>query len=142
VFEGVVAKDLLPRYFATGHAFCSPATERESFGIVLLEAMASGIPVIGTGIPGYLTILRDRWNSLVVPPRDSDALAGAIITLIENDNLRRQIRKNGLDLALRYRWEHVVDQLVDVYENGHEKRPRDPDADLSIVGQPYGMQKV
>jgi phosphatidylinositol alpha-mannosyltransferase len=115
VFAGVVPNSDLPRYFASGDVFCSPATGQESFGIVLLEAMASGIPVIGTSIPGYLTILRDEWNALVVPPRDPGALCEAIGRVIRDRTLRQRIAANGIATARRYRWAHVVDHLESLY---------------------------
>lgn len=115
VFTGVVPRDVLPRYFVTGDCFCSPAINRESFGIVLLEAMAAGTPVIGTGIPGYLTVLRNEWNALVVPPRNPDELASAILRLIQDEPLRWRLRNNGLNFAHLYSWERVVGLLETVY---------------------------
>ncbi|MEE9270051.1 MAG: glycosyltransferase family 4 protein [Candidatus Krumholzibacteria bacterium] len=117
VYTGVVSKDELPRYLASGDVLCSPATERESFGIVLLEAMASGIPVIGTGIPGYLTILRDGWNSLVVPARDARSLSESIEKLMNDETLRWKLRSNALDFAQLYRWDRIVDRLEAVYRS-------------------------
>ncbi|MFQ5512339.1 MAG: glycosyltransferase family 4 protein [Candidatus Krumholzibacteriia bacterium] len=126
VYTGVVSKEDLPRYFASGDVLCSPAIERESFGIVLLEAMASGIPVIGTGIPGYLTILRDGWNSLVVPPRDAQSLSKSIERLMADDTLRWKLRTNALDFARLYGWDRIVDRLETVYQG-------DSAADLAMV---------
>jgi phosphatidylinositol alpha-mannosyltransferase len=137
VFAGVVANKELPRYFASGDVFCSPATGQESFGIVLLEAMASGVPVIGTGIPGYLTILRDEWNSLVVPPRDADTLADAIVRLTRDESLRWRIRSNGLDFSRQYRWSHVVDRLEAIYRGSDEDSSWE-----SVVGGPLRTQKA
>jgi len=117
IFAGLVDRDMLPRYFVSGDVFVSPATERESFGIVLLEAMASGVPVVGTSIPGYLTVLRDRRNALVVPPRNSIALAESLVELIENRQLRERLSTEGLRCAARYAWHRVVDRLEHVY--GH-----------------------
>jgi len=119
VFTGVVDKETLPRYYVTGDIFCSPATERESFGIVLLEAMASGTPLVGTSIPGYLTLLKHRENALVVPPRDPVSLAASIVELVEDDSLRWRLRQNALEFAWRYRWERVVDTLEQIYQSGH-----------------------
>jgi phosphatidylinositol alpha-mannosyltransferase len=116
-FAGVVGRDLLPRYFATADVFCAPAVDRESFGIVLLEAMASGVPVVGSSIPGYLTVLADRWNSLAVEPKDPPAMARAILELEEDPALRAKLRENGLRTARRYRWDRIVARLERIYEN-------------------------
>jgi phosphatidylinositol alpha-mannosyltransferase len=115
VFTGAVPKEVLPRYFASGDVLCSPAVDRESFGIVLLEGMASGLPVVATSIPGYLTVLRDRWNSLVVPPRNPGALARAIIEIRNDAELRRTLRRNGTAYARRFHWEGIVSNLESVY---------------------------
>ncbi|MCZ6766500.1 MAG: glycosyltransferase family 4 protein [bacterium] len=119
VFTGVVDYDTLPRYYVTGDVFCSPATERESFGIVLLEAMASGTPLVGTSIPGYLTLLKHRENALVVPPRNPVALASSIVELVEDDSLRWRLRQNALKFAGNYRWDRIVDTLEQIYQSGH-----------------------
>ena len=117
-FAGVVERDLLPRYFATGDVFCAPAVDRESFGIVLLEAMASGIPVVGSAIPGYLNVLTDRWNSLVVPPKDPSSLAAAIVEIMDDPALRTNLRENGIRTAHRYRWDRIAARLEQIYANG------------------------
>ena len=89
--------------------------------------MASGIPVVGTGIPGYLTILRDGWNSLVVPPRDVRSLSESIEKLISDETLRWKLRSNALDFARLYAWDRVVDRLETVYRS---------EADLGLVPAP------
>lgn len=114
-FAGMVSRDILPRFYASGDVFCSPAVEKESFGIVLLEAMASGVPVIGTGIPGYLTLLAHKKNSLVVPPRDPSGLSAAILELLQDDLKRQKLRQNGLEFAGRYNWPLIATRLEQVY---------------------------
>jgi phosphatidylinositol alpha-mannosyltransferase len=115
VFTGAVPKEVLPRYLASGDVLCSPAIDQESFGIVLLEGMAAGVPVVATAIPGYLTVLKDRWNSLVVPPRDPNALARALIELRNDEELRHRLRHNGAIYARRFHWEGIVSNLERVY---------------------------
>jgi phosphatidylinositol alpha-mannosyltransferase len=115
VFAGAVSRKTLARYYTTADVFCSPAICNESFGIVLLEAMASGVPVVGTEIPGYMTLLKDRWNALVVPPRDSQALCSAILELTENQNLRWSITANGLEFVRQYSWSKVATELERLY---------------------------
>lgn len=123
VFTGVVDRAALPRYFTTADVFCSPATERESFGIVLLEAMASGTPIVATAIPGYLTILRDGWNALAVPPRSPAALAEAIRRIAHDPVLAGRLAANGLRFAQRYRWDRVVDRLTAIYTGAPRRTP-------------------
>lgn len=78
LFPGYVPTEELPRYFASAHAFCAPATGGESMGVVLLEAMASGTPVVATAIEGYTTIVHDGENGLLATPRDASSLARAL----------------------------------------------------------------
>lgn len=141
-FVGVVSKEMLPRYYRSGHVFCSPATDRESFGIVLLEAMASGIPVIGTSIPGYLTILKNRSNSLVVPPKDPRSLAKAIIELMRDGHLRARLRENGLRFARGYRWDAIAERLEQVYEDGRTTEPTAESACEEVRRGPVQVQKA
>jgi phosphatidylinositol alpha-mannosyltransferase len=131
-FAGVVGRDLLPRYFTTGDVFCAPAVGRESFGIVLLEAMASGIPVIGSSIPGYLTVLADRWNSLAVSPQDPAAIARGILEIVEDSALRARLRENGLHTVRRYRWDRIVARLERIYENRGADEASHPTAEPAL----------
>ncbi len=130
VFRGVVSREDLPRYYACSDIFCSPATGRESFGIVLLEAMAAGTAVIGTAISGYLTILRDRWNALVVPPKSASAITRALEELMDDQRLRLRLRENGLAFVKEYSWKKVAAKLDEFYRekaeparNAHEITP-------------------
>jgi phosphatidylinositol alpha-mannosyltransferase len=141
-FAGIVGRDDLPRYFASGDVFCSPAVDRESFGIVLLEAMASGIPVIGTSIPGYLTLLTDRWNALVVPPRDPVALARAIIEIANDDELRLRLRETGLRFVERYKWPSIVQRLERLYTDGRVGDCVSTTAAERVESPPYQIQKA
>lgn len=139
VLAGVVPNGELPRYFVSADLFCSPATGQESFGIVLLEAMASGIPVVASAIPGYLTVLRDRWNALVVPPRNANALCEAILEVMDDEALRWTIRSNGLESARAYRWSTVVDGIEAVY---YGERPAQAACPGDTADGPLRAQKV
>ena len=75
VFVGSVPQADLPSYYASADLFCAPSLGGESFGIVLAEAMAVGLPVVCSDIGGYRDVVRDGAEGLLVPPRDPEALA-------------------------------------------------------------------
>lgn len=116
-YAGIVSRDILPRYYASCDIFCSPAVGNESFGIVLLEAMASGIPIVATSIPGYLTVLRPGWNSLTVKPRDTSSLSRGLEQLMEDRNLASRLVENGLKHVQDYSWRRIAARLRDLYES-------------------------
>jgi phosphatidylinositol alpha-mannosyltransferase len=115
-FVGRVSYDELPRYYATADIFCSPATGAESFGIVLLEAMSAGKPVVASDIEGFRGILTDGEQGLLVPKKDPDALANALGRLARDPELRSKLGGQGSRSAEGYRWE-VVAGLVEEYYN-------------------------
>ncbi len=112
---GSVSPEELPRYYATADVFCSPATGQESFGIVLLEAMASGVAIAASDIPGYRTILKDGREGLLVPPRNPEALARAIVSLARDGGMRRALGAAGRERALRYDWPIIGRRLEAAY---------------------------
>ena len=117
MFTGSVPADDIPRYYASCHVFCAPATGQESFGIVLLEAMASGKPIVAARNRGYSAVVGHRDQALMVPPKDSEALAGAIRELVEDGDLREELAANGREDVQRYSWSVVADEVMDYYES-------------------------
>ena len=115
-FVGRVSYDDLPRYYASADIFCSPATGAESFGIVLLEAMSAGKPVVASDIEGFRGVMTHGEQGLLVPKKDSNALAEALGMLACDPELRRKLGGNGNRLAEEYRWE-VVAGRVEAYYN-------------------------
>jgi phosphatidyl-myo-inositol alpha-mannosyltransferase len=122
VIAGEVPKDELPSYYATCDVFCAPSTGRESFGIVLLEGMAAGKPVVATDIDGYRSVVRDGREGLLVEPRNPHALADAIGTLFSNDDLRRSLGMEGRKRARAFAWPAVARQVVECYQEAIERR--------------------
>ena len=115
VFAGKVSLEDLPRYYKTADVYCSPAVSGESFGIVLLEAMAVGTPIVATDIPGYASVLTNGKEGLLVRPRKSKPLAEAICRLLSDKELRVQMGANGIVSSKKYDWKKVALQVYDYY---------------------------
>jgi phosphatidyl-myo-inositol alpha-mannosyltransferase len=96
-------------------AFCAPSLRGESFGIVLIEAMASGAPVVSTDIDGYRNVATDGVNSLLVEPGNSQALAGALARVLTDTRLAEQFRENGFVRAREFSMDALADHYVEIY---------------------------
>jgi phosphatidyl-myo-inositol alpha-mannosyltransferase len=115
VFTGYVSTDELPSYYRSADIFCAPATGGESFGIVLLEAMACGKPVVATNIQGYASVLADGEEGLLVPPRNDESLADALLSLLNNKPLRLSMGNKGLLKAEKYSWQNITWRVINYY---------------------------
>ena len=118
-FLGRVSDDDKARYFASADIFCAPATGQESFGIVLLEAMAAGVPIVASDIHGYKSVVQRGVQGLLVEPRNHRALAAALYKLANDEELRHQMGEAGRQRAPEYSWDRVTERIVDFY---HEVR--------------------
>ena len=112
---GEVSHSDLPDYYHAADIFCSPATGHESFGIVLLEAMASGKPIVASNIPGYASVMTDKKEGFLLNPKDAEGLAAALQTLIENPQLRSSMGTRGLTTAQSYDWKTVAPKINEIY---------------------------
>jgi len=115
-FVGFASNADLPRYYASADVFCSPATGRESFGMVVMEAMASGKAVVTTAIPGHQGILTNGVEGLMVEPESSSALAIALVRLLADRSLARAMGDAGRATAMNYSWTEVGKRVVAQYE--------------------------
>ena len=115
VFVGYVSYDELPRYYQTADIVCSPATGRESFGIVLLEAMAVGKPIVASNIDGYASLVTHGVDGLLAPPKNKEMLAQALASLMTNQSLRQQMGAGGRLKAQDYGWEQIAQRIVSYY---------------------------
>jgi phosphatidyl-myo-inositol alpha-mannosyltransferase len=113
---GTVAHEALPRYHAAADVFVSPATGQESFGIVLVEAMAAGVPVVASDIEGYREVVRDGVDGLLVPPNDPNALAAAIRRVLSEPELAAALKAAGRSRAQAFSWQAVAPRLEAVYD--------------------------
>jgi phosphatidylinositol alpha-mannosyltransferase len=126
-FAGAVPSRTLAGWYAACDLFVSPATRNESFGIVLLEAMASAKPVVCSDLPGYRAVCRPRSEGLLVPPGDPEALAAAITAVARDSRLARELGERGRERAEAFDWAHVGAALEGVYEDVLAGRtPRTP----------------
>jgi phosphatidylinositol alpha-mannosyltransferase len=122
VMAGYVPDTVLPRYYCSADIFCAPATGAESFGIVLLEAMATGLPVVATEIDGYMSVLEPGRDSLTVQPKSWSELGAALVILARDAQLRTRMGAYGLEKARRYAWDEVASQVLEVYGEARQIR--------------------
>jgi len=117
-WEGTQTGDMVPRYFNTCDIYCSPAIFGESFGIVLLEAMACGKPVTGYANMGYKELLQGtKGEEFLAEPKDVEGLASRLEKLIKNKELRKEIGEWGLKEVKKYTWEKVADRVLEFYKS-------------------------
>lgn len=115
-FIGHVSPADLVRYYQTSDVFCAPSTGQESFGIVLLEAMAAGRPIVASRIPGYAEVLEHGSEGLLVEPRNPAALAAGLLRLLRDADLRRAMSDRGRIKAADYDWSHVAERVLAFYD--------------------------
>ena len=115
IFTGFVQNAELPSYYRSADIFCAPATGGESFGLVLLEAMASDKPVIASNIGGYNDLLTHGEEGLLVPPRNEEALTEALSSLLVDESLRCLMGAKGRAKAERYDWANIAGQVIGYY---------------------------
>jgi phosphatidyl-myo-inositol alpha-mannosyltransferase len=96
--------------------YCAPHTGGESFGIVLVEAMAAGTPVVASDLHAFRRVLRDGDAGRLVPVEDGAALAAGLVAVLENDQLAKRYVAAGADAVRRYDWSVVANQITQVYE--------------------------
>ena len=127
VFTGYVPDQEIPSLYQSAHIFCAPATGKESFGIVLLEAMALAKPVVATAIEGYSRVVTSGEEGILVEPQNEDALALALLQLLKDEALRQEMGAKGRIKALNHSWEHVSRRVMDYYQGlVREKAPSIP----------------
>jgi phosphatidylinositol alpha-mannosyltransferase len=126
--RGAVPNEQVPSYLAAGEVFVSPAVGQESFGIALVEAMAAGLPVVATDIPGFREVVSDGVEGLLVPPRDPEALAAGLVRVLTHPELATRLGEAGRERARTFDWPIVVDRLEGLYTRAIETagydRPR------------------
>ncbi|HVH62235.1 MAG TPA: glycosyltransferase family 4 protein [Candidatus Dormibacteraeota bacterium] len=126
VMVGFVPDSVKPRYYSTADIFCAPATGAESFGVVLLEALATGLPVVATEVPGYMSVLEPGKDSLTVQPKNWRELGASLVVLARDAELRRRLGDYALQKAQRYSWASVASEVANVYDEAIRSFRRQP----------------
>jgi phosphatidylinositol alpha-mannosyltransferase len=116
VWEGCVSNHALPAYFASADIFCAPAVRGESFGIILLEAMAAGLPIVASSNAGYKEILKPQpFAEYLVKPEDSQGFYECLHRLMHNPQKRNQLSELARSEAQKYSWDRIGEKIIAFY---------------------------
>ena len=132
IFEGKIAEDKVQNYYASCDIFCSPATHGESFGLVLVEAMACQKPVVAFDNEGYKEFLKDKKGGILVKNRDFKELAKKLEILIKNEKLRKKMGEIAQKEAKRYSWKKIAQKVLDFYQICQKEKQKRERRDFSI----------
>ena len=118
-FKGYLTDEEVLSYYANSTLFVLPSISslQEGFGIVVLEALACQTPIISTTIVGVADDVIERECGIIIEPKNSEMLTDAIITIITDKNLQKQMGKRGRELVReKYEWKSIAGQIHDLYE--------------------------
>ncbi len=122
-FIGEVPDEALPAIYTSCDVFCAPSTGRESFGIVLLEAMASGKPVVASNIAGYRSVIQHDQEGLLTEPCNPASLSSAILSVLRDPELANRLGVAGRERARHCAWPTVAQRVVECYEEASARGP-------------------
>ena len=129
-FLGAVSEDDKVALLRSADLYVAPHTGGESFGIVLVEAMAAGAPVLASDLEAFVAVLGDGPAGLTFPVGDSEALAAAVIDLVRDPDERHRLRELGLRRARSFDWNVVAQRVMAVYETVIEGADNSPTESL------------
>jgi phosphatidylinositol alpha-mannosyltransferase len=116
-FFGTVSGQKLIRIYSQVDIFCSPAWANESFGIILLEAMATGLPIVAFANEGYKEVMKDYpWKKALVKPKSIGGLVVSLQELIKDGELRERLGDWGLEEVKQYDWQVIAGKILDFYK--------------------------
>jgi phosphatidylinositol alpha-mannosyltransferase len=113
---GRVDDDRLAGLLRAASVYLGPATGGESFGIVLAEAMAAGLPIVASDIAGYRDVARNGLEAILVPPGNADALAAGVRRVLADPDLAASLGARGAVRARDFHWDTVTDRILAVYD--------------------------
>jgi phosphatidyl-myo-inositol alpha-mannosyltransferase len=120
---GKVSDSILWRQLGEADLLCAPSLAGESFGMVLIEAMAAGTGVVASAIAGYSDVVTNGTDGILVPPADPQALAEELQILAHEPERVAAMGEAGRRSAERYAWPRIADEVTDVYERAIEPAP-------------------
>jgi len=118
IFVGNISNDQLIKFYNLTDIFVLSSISRsEAFGLVLLEAMACGKPIIVSNLPGPRTLVKEGENGFKVKPGDADDLAKKIGLILKDRQLIKKMGENALKLVReKYNWKEIVQKLEKIYD--------------------------
>ena len=114
-FVGAVEQDRLPLYYRAADVTVMPSTY-ESFGLVAVESLACGTPVVASRVGGLATIAKDGENGMLVPWRDPRLFAAKIQAILTDEALAAELASGALATAARYGWSAVAERTLAIYD--------------------------
>jgi len=114
IFLGKQDQQMLPYYYSAAEVVVMPS-HYESFGMVALESMACGTPVVASQVGGLAFLVQDGKTGFVVPGNDPEKLANRLVELIKNKELRDKMGTNSAEYAKLYAWENITEKMIEVY---------------------------
>jgi phosphatidyl-myo-inositol alpha-mannosyltransferase len=114
-FAGRASASDLAGYYQHAAVYCAPNTGNESFGIVLLEAMAADCPVVATNIEGFASVIADGKDGLLVPPRNPAVMADALARVLNDPTLAQRLTAGGRTCVVQYDWPAVTERVLAYY---------------------------
>jgi glycosyltransferase involved in cell wall biosynthesis len=131
IFTGAIRHEHLPPYFRSADVTILPSSQTESFGLVLIESLACGTPVIATSLPGVRTVVSHGMDGFLVEPNNPISLAEAVSTILKDQPLRQAMGRRGrAKVEARYGWRQIGVRLEKIYEqvlDGDETALESPD---------------
>jgi len=114
-FLGKRGQDTLPYYYSAAEVVVMPSYY-ESFGMVALEAMACGVPVIASQVGGLAFLVQDGVTGFTIPSEDHEALCEKLTALLGDESLRKQMGRAAANYAKNYDWKKIASEIVGIYE--------------------------
>jgi phosphatidylinositol alpha-mannosyltransferase len=137
-FLGFISDEDKIHHFHRADVFCSPATKGEGFGVVLLEAMAAGTPIVAGDNAGYVSVMKETGTISLVNPKDTVDFARRLEIMLFNEDIRRLWQNWAEHYIKQFDYSRIVEQYEEAYKEAikiHEKRPK-PKRRFSFRRQP------